>query len=180
MLHHKGTGAMKLRYFYCLSLLIANPSSAKTVYKTVQNDGSIIYSDIPREGSTPVQFETINSAIIPAMSNPKLMNLKEQLKKTPQYEIRIFSPSEQQTLRNNAGDVQVNFEIRPDYTGKFILLLDNQEVKTEGRTQLTLHNIERGEHMIEVKLLDNTGKIFASSNKQTFYLHKASALINAN
>ena len=46
--------------------------------------------------------------------------------------------------------------------------------------QLKLENVERGEHHIEVRLVGQSGKILASSGQQTFYLHKASALINAN
>jgi hypothetical protein len=40
--------------------------------------------------------------------------------------------------------------------------------------------VDRGAHTIKVNFLDNSGKILASSKQQTFYLQKASALINAN
>ena len=161
---------------------MANPSMGNTIYKTVTADGTVVYSDIPNPESTPVSLGQVNGAVVPALASPgALPNDKTLLtKKNKDFKIVIHSPASGETIRSNVGDVMVNFEISPEYVGKFYLLLDNQVVNTKGKTQIKLTNVDRGEHSIEVQLRDNSGKIFASSQKQTFYLHQASALINAN
>ncbi|WP_340677353.1 DUF4124 domain-containing protein [Paraglaciecola sp.] len=175
-----------MKHSYCsyllLLILLACPSTAHTVYKTIKSDGSVVYSDVPSPGSTPVTLGQINGAVIPALVSPGLLaNAKSVIKQTPpDYKIVFLSPAPGETIRNNAGEVMVRFEISPDYLGKFELLLDNQVVNTKGRMQFKFENILRGEHHLEVKLRDNSGKILASSGQQTFYLHKASALIHAN
>ena len=60
------------------------------------------------------------------------------------------------------------------------LVFDNEVVKTQSKNQFQLENVNRGAHTIQVNFLDNSGKTLALSKQQTFYLHKASALINAN
>jgi hypothetical protein len=42
-----------------------------------------------------------------------------------------------------------------------------------------LRNIDRGEHIIKMQLLNDKGKIIASSKPITFYMHRAS-VNNAN
>jgi hypothetical protein len=165
-----------------LSLIISAPMLATTIYKTVKADGTVVYSDVPSRDSVPVNMVQGNNVVIPKLADPVPMeqNSLETKKSNTQYQITVLSPLSQETIRNNNGEVNISFEISPDYVGKSYLLLDNQIVNTRGKTQIRLNNIERGEHFIEVQLRDNSGKVFASSGKQTFYLHKASALINAN
>ena len=163
-----------------LVALTSVPLTATTIYKIVKPDGTVVYSDVPAEGAKPADLPLNNTTVIPQLAKVQPTQPAKVAAEVPQYQIMIHSPAAEETIRNNAGQVQVRFEITPDYPGKFELLVDNQVVNTKGRMALTLENIERGEHSIEVRLADKTGKIFASSGKQRFYLHKASALINAN
>jgi hypothetical protein len=168
--------------YFVLLMLFVFPIMADTVYKTVKSDGSVIYSDVPSPESTLVTLGQVNGAVVPALvSLGALTKDKPLIKPTPpDYKIVFLSPASGETIRNNAGEVMVRFQISPDYLGKFELLFDNQVVNTKGRMQFKFENVLRGEHHLEVKLRGNSGKILASSGQQTFYLHKASALIHAN
>ncbi len=97
-----------------------------------------------------------------------------------QYTVFIRSPEAEQTLRDNAGGVKISVSVLPKKSGKFQLILDGQIFKTQSKSQFQLESVDRGAHTIKVNFLDNSGKILASSKQQTFYLQKASALINAN
>ena len=175
---------MKHVYLSCvlLLMLLSGVSVANTIYKTVKSDGSVVYSDLPSPGSEPVVLGQVNGAVVPALVSAGALNSGKALNKKikPDYQIEFLSPMAEETIRNNSGEVMVNFNISPEYLGKFELLLDNQLVNTKGKMQFTLENVPRGQHQLEVKLRDNSGKIFASSGQQTFYLHQASALIHAN
>lgn len=175
---------MRVFYILCLLLLCASVS-AQVVYKTIKADGSAVYSDVSSDGAVPVNLSSMNTVVAPALNNA---SSQTSSRKTPtktlrpevQYTVSIRSPAAEQTLRDNSGSVTINVDVLPKKSGKFELIFDDQVVKTQSNSQFQLENVNRGAHTIQINFLDNSGKILASSKSQTFYLQKASALINAN
>jgi TolA-binding protein len=175
---------MKLALVLCL-LLLCMSVTAQVVYKTVKADGSVVYSDVPSEDAVPVNLSSMNTVVVPALNNAASQTasrLNPVKKRSPevQYLVFIRSPAAEQTLRDNSGVVTITAEVVPKKSGKFQLVIDNQIVKTQSKSKFQLENVNRGAHTIQIHFLDNSGKILASSKQQTFYLQKASALINAN
>ena len=175
---------MKFTVIMCL-LLLCISVSAQVIYKTVKADGSVVYSDVRSDGAVPVNLSSMNTVVVPALNNasnqPKSRNNSVQKSRPAiQYVVSIRSPMAEQTLRDNSGAVTITADVLPKKSGKFELVLDNQIVKTQSNSQFQLEYVNRGAHTIQVNFLDNSGKILASSKPQTFYLQKASALINAN
>ena len=173
-------------YIFCLFLFCISVS-AQVVYKTVKADGSVVYSDVRSDGAVPVNLSSMNTVVMPALNNAASQTTtrknsvnKAKLEPEVQYSVSIRSPAAEQTLRDNSGNVSIRVEVSPKKPGEFQLVLDNQIVKTQPNSQFQLENVNRGAHSIQVHFLDNSGKILASSKPQTFYLHKASVLINAN
>ncbi len=174
-----------MRVFCILCLLLLCISvSAQVVYKTVKADGSVVYSDVHSEGAVPVNLSSMNTVVVPSLNSASKQAVNNKPVPKPkakiQYVVSIRSPLAEQTLRDNSGAVTINVEVVPKKSGKFELILDNQVVKTQSENQFQLESVNRGAHIIQVNFLDNSGKILASSKPQTFYLQKASALINAN
>jgi hypothetical protein len=179
-----------VRVFSILGLLLMCISvSAQVVYKTVKADGSVVYSDVPSEGAVPVNLTSMNAVVAPALNNAasqisnqniKQNNRIKKIRPEVQYLVSIRSPDSEQTLHNNSGAVTVSADVLPKRSGMFQLVLDNKIIKTQSKSQFQLENVNRGAHTIQVNFLDNSGKTLALSKSQTFYLHKASALINAN
>lgn len=168
-----------------LLFLLCISASAQVIYKTVKADGTVVYSDIRSDGAEPVNLSAMNTVVVPALNDASKQTTVRnkpvsQPKSAIEYVISIRSPLDEETLRNNSGEVSINVDVFPKKSGKFELILDNQTVKTQSNGQFQLESVERGAHTIQVNFLDNSGKILASSKSQTFYLHKASALINAN
>ncbi|MEO9946862.1 DUF4124 domain-containing protein [Paraglaciecola sp.] len=174
---------MKLLYIIGL-LLLCITASANVIYKTVKEDGTVVYTDIPSKGATSVNLSAVNSAVIPTLkgsnAKPNISGPHKQPEKVIVYTVSILNPVAEQTIRNNSGELTVTAQVSPDTPGKYNLFLDNQLVSTKGNGLFRLENLERGAHEIEVKFLNNSGKILASSELQTFYLHKASALFTPN
>jgi hypothetical protein len=159
--------------------------SAQVIYKTVKADGSVVYSDVPSDGAEPVNLSSMNSVVMPALNKASSQSVSrnssvQKAKPEIQYLVSIRSPLAEQTLRDNSGAVLISAEVLPKKSGKFELIYDNQVVKTQSNGQFQLESVDRGAHTIQVNFLDNSGKILASSKQQTFYLQKASALINVN
>jgi len=158
---------------------------AQVVFKTVKADGSVVYSDLRTEGAVPVNLSSMNTVVVPALNNAlgqktSRNNPIKKLRPQVQYLVSIRSPAAEQTLRDNSGAVTISADVLPKKSGQFQLLINNQVVKTQSKSQFQLENVNRGAHIIQVNFLDNSGKILASSKPQTFYLQKASALINVN
>jgi hypothetical protein len=175
---------MKFAVIICL-LLLCISVSAQVVYKTIKADGTAVYSDVSSEGAVPVNLSSMNTVVVPALNNAasKTVSRNNRVKKLRpevQYLVSIRSPAAEQTLRDNSGAVSISTDVLPKRSGKFQLVLDNHIVKTQSKSQFQLEGVNRGAHIIQVNFLDNSGKILASSKPQTFYLQKASALINVN
>jgi hypothetical protein len=153
------------------------------VYKTVKADGSVVYTDTPTDSSTPVTLSAVNN-VVPALSQPNLqINPATQAKPrkvTKNYVVSVTSPAPAAHIRNNLGQVTIAASVNPKGAGQFQLVLNGQVNITQASHLFELENIDRGAHTIKVNYVDNSGKILASSDSQTFYLHKASALIKAN
>jgi hypothetical protein len=155
------------------------------VYKTIQADGSVIYSDTPVSGSTAVNLSAMNNVIVPSLNNTAKKNVStSKLSKRTQpkvkYTVSILSPGDEESIRGNDGAVSIRANVSPKGAGRYQLVMDEQVLTTQTNSLFTLNSVERGAHSIQINFIDKSGKILASSKQQTFYLHKASALIHAN
>ncbi len=170
-------------YIVALLTLICVIGFAATLYKVVNKDGSITYTDQPVEGAVPVDLSNVNSATMPALAKPaKTLKRDASAKqlKSIDYQLSFTTPRDEQTIRNNAGTVNVSATLTPTSPGLYELLLDGVPVDTQPTANFTLENINRGEHSLQMRFKNNSGKILASTSPIVFYLHKASALIKAN
>lgn len=81
------------------------------------------------------------------------------------------------TIRDNTGSVYVAGRIKPIFKRglKIQLYLDDKPYEEpQPHSMFVLRNIDRGEHIIKMKLLNEQGKVIALSNPITFYMHRAS------
>ncbi|NVK58290.1 MAG: DUF4124 domain-containing protein [Alteromonadaceae bacterium] len=158
--------------------LCITPALAQQVYKVVNQDGSVTYTDQPLPGAEPVQLGPINNV---AMATPKSTSAAiprtPPAQPTPQLE--ILSPAEEATLRNNAGNMQIAVKVsHAKAKGRFALYLDGELIKEQLTGVFHLEGINRGAHTFYIEYADNKGKTLASTPPRTFYLHQASRLIN--
>ncbi|WP_064601562.1 DUF4124 domain-containing protein [Photobacterium sp. J15] len=169
--------------FLLTSLFSTTTVQASTIYTWEDEKGVVHFSDQPRPGA-----DTINLNI-PEPSNSKAKSADKSQTTNPQPEqtkepalpaatISLISPLHEQTVRNNEGIIDVsvvsNRKLTKGHNAR--LLLDG---KPYGRPQTKfnwqLHNIDRGSHTLQAQLLKH-GKVIASSDMITVYLHRASIL----
>lgn len=168
---------MRFLVFLIFVLTITLNSDAQTIYKVVAADGSVTYTDQPIAGGEPVTLGKLNTA--DPLASPK-PSQAIQTKPARQYTLSIISPRPEATIRNNLGDVSISASIQPLASGTYQLILDGKQVATNSSGAFQLSEVQRGAHTLKISFTDNTGKILASSDQQTFFMHKASALINSN
>ena len=95
-------------------------------------------------------------------------------------EITITSPASGETVHDNQGNVRVAVSAAglPAGTGAaFRPLVDGTPHGPDRRTpSFILEDIERGEHVLQVLLVDGRGEVVAASRGLTFHVWRASAL----
>lgn len=177
---------MKIRTLTLLIGLVTGMSGmavADTIYTWEDENGVIHFTDQPspeakvldikppkrQSAPAPAANDTAGDATTAAHAD------EEDEANLPAAAVTLLSPSHQQTLRDNSGNIQVTAnssrKLKKGHTVR--LLLDG---KVEGRAQTQLQwqltNISRGTHTLQVELL-KYGKVIASSDKITVYLHRA-------
>lgn len=169
-----------------LSFGVGSTSVAQTVvYKKTNPDGTISYSDQRSDGAVALDETNSNTAVMPSLQPPRerlytSAKTTKSLKAADIYTLKIISPEDEGTVRNNLGEVDVVASISPKASGSFQVLLNGELKSTQPRPVFHLNGIERGEYSLQVRFVGKSGKILALTEMQTFYLHKASVLINAN
>ena len=170
-------------HILALCLVFTCCSLATTLYKVVNKDGTVVYTDRPVTGAEAIDFKGLNSAVMPSMASPQNQQKPSRKKsetRLPDYQLTMLSPSDGQTIRDNSGNVNVSAQLTPAGSGEFLLYIDGQLKDTQSLPRFSITNLDRGEHTLEVRFKHNSGKILASTPQQTIFLHRASALINSN
>jgi hypothetical protein len=160
-----------------LTLSIATPvySSSAKIYVWRDESGVLVYSDTPRPGAEEVKTKKGN--VIQSSTNIETQILDIESKKIKEeYQVVVNHPKDNSTIRDNTGSVYISGSIKPLFKRglKIQLVVDEKPHLTpQTHTMFALHNIDRGEHQIKMKLLNEKGKVIASSKVITFYMHRA-------
>lgn len=89
--------------------------------------------------------------------------------------ISITEPRAGATIHDNDGNVPIVVTLRAG--GLIVVLLDGKPYgPRQNGTSFVLQDVDRGEHTLQVQLVDADGAVVASSAAVTFYLWRASAL----
>lgn len=173
------------RFHILLALLATTVANSAPLYKVVNENGSVTYTDTYQPDAKEVDLTSINSAVMPAIPTPSNQQ-KRMIKEFPVYELTFISPEDKQTIRNNLGIMTISASLRSAAnltatpSGKFQLIIDGKPEQSNAVPTFTVKNLDRGEHSVQIKLIHQTGKILASTETRVFYLKQASRLINPN
>jgi len=94
--------------------------------------------------------------------------------------ILVNRPQHGETLHDNSGTVSVELALHGSTLTadkRLRVFIDGNPYLADQRVlEFTLKGIERGEHHLQVQLLDDAGRVLATSLTTTFYLWQASSL----
>ncbi len=89
--------------------------------------------------------------------------------------IEIVQPQDESTVFDNNGHVEVQIRVSPAAElapgDRMMLFLDEHAVVTKRQA---LEHVERGEHRLQARILDSSGRSVIESKLITFYLWQAS------
>lgn len=157
-----------------ITLLSCNAfATATKIYVWRSDDGILVFSDSPQAGAEEVEIREPNTA---SSVDTSMLDLTPKIIKDD-YQVEINQPKQNATVRDNTGSVYIAGSIKPIFKqGLAIqLLLDGKPHQPpQSHSMFVLRDIDRGEHIIKMQLLNEQGKIIALSKPITFYMHRAS------
>jgi len=169
-----------MRYAVLLLLFLVATGHA-AVYKSVNEDGEVVYSDTPAPDAERVRLpklQTYNPDDIPSLARIKRIPVKNDF-----YSGFVFvQPEDNATIRDNLGMVTTELSLQPALiTGRghrIQFYLDNQPYGPPIE-QLTVNmsNLVRGEHRLSASVIDENGDILISTGERIVHVKRESLLM---
>ena len=169
--------------FFCAILAQAE------IYSCKDAEGNIIYTDTPGgcSNAEEVEVDTLPTLIptkpVVSTSQNNTNNTKPE-DKNLYADLIITSPSNDSVVRDNQGNVTINFRSTPGLQTrnghKFVVTMDGAEVYSGTSTIAALKNVDRGTHSIGVKVINADGSTQISATPVKFTLQRYSALQKSN
>ena len=169
-----------MRALPLIGLLLVSLFAQAAVYKWVDKDGKVHYSDEPQTNSQVVELKENTQNQIKINTPPDLTTPKAAEEEGPRYQLTIISPDEEATVRDNNGDFEVVVSSEPELASRhyFELLLDGTVYgKAQSTPIFLLKGVDRGEHTLVVQAVAQNGKVLASSPTRTLFLHRISQIL---
>ncbi|SEL59165.1 protein of unknown function [Colwellia chukchiensis] len=161
-------------FFVLLTQAITVFANSAKIYVWRNEQGVLVFSDSPKPGAEEVDVKETNTA--KSSVDTSILDIKPKAI-TNDYQVEVVQPQNNATVRDNTGSVYVSGRIKPIFKRglKIQLYLDDEAYdKPQTHSMFVLRNIDRGEHQIKMSLIDDKGKIIATSPSVTFYMHRVS------
>lgn len=161
---------------FCLliALLVALPVSAE-VYKYTDEKGVVHYSDKPPgKGAKPANLPPLHTYSPLPSTPPPDSAAASPAAAAGNFSLRLIAPEPDQTYRDAMGTVGISVAVTPEIPSGYglIYFVDGAPVSGPpvGATSFTAAGIERGQHTVEVTLVDGDGHEVARSAAVTIHL----------
>ena len=151
-----------------VGILISLVSYAE-VYKTVDKNGRVTYTDVPPENTSakPIELKSINS--IPAPPVVPMDSPAPAPEVQAEYKVEILAPENGKTLMANDRSVEVSVAVSQGLQDghKLAYKLDGNTIHTSLEMTYTIVEPPRGERVLTVDVVNGQGKSLAQSNPVT-------------
>lgn len=161
-----------------LLLLIAGPVTAE-VYRNVDAQGNVTFSDEPSKGAKTVKVKPVTTVTLPKPQNVRETDkLRDDVKREGSvYESVSFTyPEEEQAFQSGSGDVRFEMRSTPGLESghKYEVTLDGQPVGQSTSGSVTVNNVYRGTHEAGIHIVDTNGVQIKTGNPVRFTVHRPS------
>ena len=178
---------MRTWWLCLLALTIAaaaGPASAVTVWRWVDQDGVVHYSDRPVEGAERIELSGPQTfpgqpGLAPAAPGRSASSPARQEDQAPYRRFEIVAPAQQETLWNIGGTLAVTVALEPPLQPghRLDVYLDGERRNLGATsTQLTVPEVYRGLHTLQAVIVDESGSEVLRSLAVTFMVQQTSIL----
>ncbi len=163
-----------------LLVLAAGPAAAaKKVYRTVGPDGVVEFTDRPPdENAVEVEVPPPNTYTPPPVPAREPAGAGAAPAGFRYRRLAIAAPRPDQMFADNTGNVTVRVEVEPPLETR---LGHRLEVLVDGTPRgggpvLELTNLPRGEHTVQARVVDGTGRVLRQTPVVRFHVARVSEL----
>jgi len=162
---------------------VAVPATAATVWRWVDENGVVHYSDRPVEGAE--RIELVGAQTFPGSSLRTAGALEPTGTATPEpppaayRRFEVVSPAQQETLWNIGGTLPVTVELDPPLQAghRLDVYLDGERRNLGATTtQFSVPEVYRGVHTLQAVIVDESGAEVLRSLAVTFMVQQTSIL----
>jgi hypothetical protein len=171
-------------------LVSATPLMAQ-VYKTVDKDGNVTYTDQPpADGSGPIElrpisvieaptYETAPAAKGDGTEGSKEMSLSSMRKNFSDF--AIVSPQQEESVWRSDGPISVAWNAKSALQGgmEVTIFLDGKKHSSTTQQMVAVAGLERGEHVVTAELRDEKNRVVAKAAPVTFFVRQPGLYNNA-
>ncbi|MDZ7645279.1 MAG: DUF4124 domain-containing protein [Woeseiaceae bacterium] len=176
----------KFRILVAGCLLLAGAASAQKVYKWVDEDGVVHYSDQPRPGAEEIELPRSRSTVSPRPPAPASAAAASRAAEEPaasanepfSYESLSFSsPTAEETLWNIGGTLSVSLNVQPSLRSgdRVRVYFDGEQQQVSGLS-FQLEEVWRGTHNLQAEIVDRNGQLMIRTEPLRFYVQQTSIL----
>lgn len=158
--------------------MLSTPLSAE-LYKTIDEEGNVIYSDKPGPGSELIESpEELNTINMPKLDKKAEEKTEKQAEAYSRF--RITSPAPNETIRSSVGELTVTVSLAPELSkdkgDAIVVFIDGRSAAKAKDTTIVINNIDRGSHSVKASVVDKQGKTIIRSQTVKFHMKRQSLL----
>ena len=182
-----------MKWIVLTTFLFASICAQAELFKWVDADGNIIYSDQPPPGAEKKDHQVDEQTLphlntTPALETPVASSTNEEAElDDPQdryKSVAIVEPENDTAVRQNAGNVSIKVAIDPylfnERGDMLAIYMDGLEVSRGRDLSVQLVEVDRGTHEIRAEIIDSNGTVIKQANPVIFTLLRHSRLFNNN
>jgi len=161
---------------YMVFLTLASAACAD-IYRSVDEDGSIVFSDTPSEGAEKIELQEAQT-VKPQPGTRSFQYEPQESNTPPRYrEVAITSPGDDKAVRSNNGNITIRMSVKPSLRpgDRLVLKMDGEEIASGRATSVSLRNVDRGTHTLSASVVGRDGTTLAGSQPVKFHLLRHSA-----
>lgn len=169
---------------WTLALLLAGvaPAQAADIYKTVDENGNVVYTDRPPEpGAEPLTLRELSVVETPSYPSRKAAagdsegpeELTVNQLRQRYRDFRLVSPEPESNLWGTGNSATLSWSTGEPLVNGMAVVYYLDGVAVMGPTQapsFTSGQLDRGEHQASAQLLDINGNVVARTEPVTFYI----------
>jgi hypothetical protein len=150
-------------------LFASTGAQADKVYKWVDAQGNVLYTDLPRKGAQEIKIAK------QPVSVPVGSFAARDEDRFRYSAVTLDAPTNEGTIRDNEGNVKVAVNVVPplrtDRGDQIRLTLDGGALNADpSASEVVLAGLDQGAHTLQATVTDRTGKVLISSDPVEFYL----------
>ncbi len=171
-----------------LTMIVSQPILAD-IYRSVDKDGSVIFSDLPAKGAEKVELPPAQTYTTPASATPNTSDTNQGNTEQPQqvghYEAVTLSGIQAKSTLPHNQPISISVSSMPALqdTDRYGVLLDSKAIskpQTTGQFTIPAAAVTRGEHRVQAVIVNQKNQILKQSDPITFFVFQRSTLLGPN